>query len=56
MIGVYLTEGNHTVTFTYRNEAFLVGAGASIACLAIFLWLTLKVYPLSFARRKGKFE
>ncbi len=41
MLGIYLTEGAHTVTFTYRNDAFLTGACITIVSAAIFagLWI-----------------
>ena len=37
MVGVKLTEGEHTVTFVYENEAFHLGWKISAVCLLIFL-------------------
>ena len=39
MIGIPLTQGEHTVSFTYRNEAFSLGWKISLGCLALFLGL-----------------
>jgi len=41
MLGVYLTEGEHTVTLTYRNNAFRLGACVTLISTAIFaaLWI-----------------
>ncbi len=53
MIAVPLEEGEHTVSFTYRNGAFQLGWKISLACAVIFL-------GLAFATRKkpkqGKYE
>jgi uncharacterized membrane protein YfhO len=40
MIAVELTQGEHTLTFTYRNEAFSIGWKVSALCLAAFVLLT----------------
>ena len=39
MIGVHLTEGEHTVRFVYRNSAYTYGMIISVTCLLIFLAL-----------------
>ena len=39
MTAVYLTEGNHEVTFTYRNDAFALGWKISLGCVLVFLIL-----------------
>ena len=39
MIGLNLTEGTHTVRFTYRNEAFTFGTIISVLCAAAFIAL-----------------
>ncbi len=54
MIALELTEGEHTVVFTYRNEAFALGWKVSLACLAVFLAITATVYrkPLKAALEK----
>ncbi len=54
MIGVPLTEGTHTVTFTYHNKAFSLGWKLSLSCCIIFLLISLIVYKPG--RKKGKFE
>ncbi len=54
MIGVPLAEGEHTITFIYRNAAFSLGWKISLACAVVFVICTLIVYkPI---RKKGKFE
>ncbi len=52
MISVPLTQGVHTIEFTYHNEAFSLGWKVSGVCLLLFL-LVLPVYS---DRKKGKFE
>ena len=39
MIGIPVTEGSHTVTFTYHNTSFGLGWRLSLICLLIFLFL-----------------
>ncbi len=41
MLGIYLTEGAHTVTITYHNKAFALGAAATAvsAVTLIALWV-----------------
>jgi uncharacterized membrane protein YfhO len=39
MAAVYLTEGTHEVTFTYRNRAFELGWKISLGCVLVFLIL-----------------
>lgn len=36
MVGVMLSEGTHTVTFRYRNNAFITGSVISIVCAVSF--------------------
>ncbi len=54
MIGVELTEGEHTVAYVYRNPAFSLGWKISLACAAVLACL----YLLANKPRqpKGKFE
>ena len=54
MIGVPLTEGTHTITFTYRNTAFSLGWKITLACLLVFAGIALVVYKPKI--RRGKFE
>ena len=41
MIALNLTEGNHTICFTYRNNAFIIGLSLSLLCAAAFVALVL---------------
>lgn len=52
MSGVYLTQGTHTVSFTYHNRAFY--QGLTVSCAALFLLLALTA--LVYLRRKGKHQ
>ena len=57
MIGVELTEGEHTVTYVYRSAAFSLGWKISAVCAAIFLALYVAAYRPKMPRHtKGKFE
>ena len=54
MCGVPITEGDHTVVFTYRNDAFSLGWKISALCAAIFLGAVfLRYRPKSL---KGRYE
>ena len=50
MVGLLLPEGDHTVTFHYRNPAFSLGWKISLVCLLIFLWLTWSIYRPTFTK------
>ena len=54
MVGVPLTAGDHTVSFTYNNKAFNLGWKISLGCLAVFLLLAYVCYHKP--RKKGKYE
>ena len=54
MIGVPLAEGDHTVTFIYRNTAFSIGWKISLLCTLVFIGITAAIYVPR--RRKGKYE
>lgn len=54
MIGLALTEGTHTVTFTYKNTAFTIGLVISLLCAAAFVGLIILSH--SSPRTKGKYE
>ena len=56
MVGLILSEGQHTVRFEYHNKAFSLGWKISLGCGFIFLVLTLIDYRRLFKRRKGKYE
>ncbi len=54
MIGVPLTQGEHTISFTYNNKAFNLGWKISLGCALIFaglIWLCYKP-----KRKVGKYE
>ena len=53
MMGVRLTPGRHTVTFSYHNEALQQGITVSLAALVVFLGLSAATY---LPRKKGKFQ
>ena len=54
MIGLSLTEGSHTITFTYKNTAFTTGLLISLLCAVAFVGLI--VLSRSSIRGKGKYE
>lgn len=53
MVGVLLSEGEHTITLRYVNNAFYVGCCISLASLILFALLCFAKHNV---RRKGKFE
>ena len=54
MVGLELTEGEHTVTFRYRNTAFRTGLLISISCALVFAGMILGDHYLR--NRKGKYH
>ena len=54
MCGLLLSEGEHTVRFVYRNNAFRLGLCISLACTGIFAALSYFIYKPR--RQVGKFE
>ena len=57
MIGLNLSKGQHTVTFTYHNAAFSLGWKISLACTLVFIGCYFVYYQPKFKKRKkGKFE
>ena len=54
MVGIALTEGEHEVTFAYRNAAFSLGWKISLACAAVFGVLVYRTHRPK--NRQGKFE
>ena len=56
MVGLLLPEGEHTVSFTYRNEAYELGWKISLGCLLVFAGLIWCFYRPLFGRKKGKYE
>ncbi len=58
MVAVELTQGDHTVSFSYSNPAFRLGwkiTAVSAAILALLVW---KYYPVPafLTKKKGKFQ
>ena len=60
MAGVSLTEGEHRVSFNYRNAAFALGWKISLACAAAFLALIQINYKPDWKnllkKKRGKFS
>ena len=56
MLGLILSEGQHTVSFQYQNTAFSIGWKISLGCLVILAGLVCWEYRHLFKRRVGKFE
>ena len=53
MCGVILSEGYHTVRFTYENRAFSIGWKVSLLCLMLFLAAWWVFYQPKLSARKG---
>ena len=53
MIGLELSAGRHTVTFTYRNTAFTAGLVASLICAAAFVFA---IILSKSSLRKGRYQ
>ena len=61
MVAIGLTEGQHTVVFTYRNAAFSLGWKITLACAAVFGVLVWFVYKPELPNvpknnKRGKFQ
>jgi len=56
MVGLMLTEGEHTVQFVYRNPEFSLGWKISLICLLLFLGAYYYVYRPSFRLPRKKYE
>ena len=54
MVGLKLSEGQHTVSFRYRNKAFRTGLLISLSCAAVFAGIILLDRYLR--NRKGKYH
>ena len=54
MVGLLLSEGQHTVSFTYHNAAFSLGWKISLTCTVVFAGLYLCIYQPR--RKRGKYE
>ena len=57
MVAVELQQGDHTVIFNYRNEAFSLGWKITLAAFLVFGALVWKQYPLpALTDQKGRFQ
>ena len=56
MMGLLLSEGNHTVRFIYRNPSFSLGWKVSLGCLIVFVIIAVAIYKPTLQRKKGKYE
>jgi uncharacterized membrane protein YfhO len=54
MVAVPLTKGQHTVRFTYENDAFSLGWKVTLLCFLVFGALVYAYYQPK--RKKGKYE
>ena len=55
MLGLLLSEGEHTIELVYRNDSFSLGLLISLASLMVLVNLYLIVYKPKFKRYKGKY-
>lgn len=56
MVGVKLTEGEHTIRFVYRNEAYEWGWKITLVSFAIFGALVWFIYKPNFIPKPGKYQ
>lgn len=56
MLALPLSAGSHSITLTYRNSAFILGARITLACAAVFAALLLTAYADELRPRQGKFS
>ena len=56
MIGVELTQGDHTLQFVYRNKAFEWGWKISLLCALIFGALVWFIYKPDIKPTQGKYQ
>ena len=54
MIALEVTKGDHTITFRYHNAAFELGWKISVACVLLFIAVTVPFYRAN--KKKGKYE
>ena len=55
MMGLLLTEGDHTIRFVYRNEAFSLGCKITLVFFLVFIGIYWVQYKPSIRRYKGRF-
>ncbi len=56
MLGLLLPEGQHTIRFVYRNEAFSLGWKISLAAFAVFIALYIIIYKPTIRGYQGKYQ
>ncbi len=56
MAALELTEGEHRVSFTYRNGAFSLGWKITLVCTALFLTLVWLTYGQNQNKKRGKYQ
>ena len=56
MIGVELTEGEHTVVYSYENKAFSLGWKVSLVCAVVFLGLVQIQYKPDWKKLLNQFD
>ncbi len=56
MVGLLLSEGDHEIVFSYRNNAFRLGWKISLLCLLLFLAICYPYYRPYLMKRKGKYQ
>ncbi len=55
MVGLLLSQGDHTITFQYKNTSLYIGAAISGVCLITFSLLTFFIYRNKNRRRVSKY-
>ncbi len=55
MIGILLSEGEHTIRFEYRNEAFSLGLKITIVSMLLFVGIYFVQYKPNLRRYQGKY-
>ena len=59
MAAVLLSQGTHTVSFSYENPAFSLGWKVSLGCaalLALLAWLHMGKSASAIKKKRGRFE
>ncbi|MBR4016595.1 MAG: YfhO family protein, partial [Oscillospiraceae bacterium] len=56
MVGLLLSKGSHTIQFVYKNNAFCIGWKISLACLLVFIVLSVLAYKPTIISKLQKFK
>ena len=56
MVGLLLTEGEHSIRFVYENQAYTIGFIVTIGFAVVFASLYWAFYRPVFKRKRGKYE